>query len=68
MFLRETGGRLILTIEDDGTGIRNSGAEAGGMGLPIMQYRARMIGADLEIKPREGGGTAVICNLESLTQ
>jgi signal transduction histidine kinase len=67
MFLRQTGGRLILTIEDDGTGIRNSGPEAG-MGLPIMQYRARMIGADLEIKPREGGGTAVICNLESLTQ
>jgi nitrate/nitrite-specific signal transduction histidine kinase len=31
------------------------------MGLRIMRYRARMIGATIEIKHRDAGGTAVIC-------
>ena len=65
MSLQQNGGRLRLSIEDDGTGIHHSGTNPGGMGMPIMQYRARMIGANLEIKRREGGGTAVICTLES---
>ncbi|HZQ46691.1 MAG TPA: hypothetical protein VFC07_06760, partial [Verrucomicrobiae bacterium] len=33
------------------------------MGLRIMNSRAGMIGASLEISPRNGDGTAVVCTL-----
>jgi len=31
------------------------------MGLRIMKYRARMIGAQIEVSPRDEGGTIVTC-------
>ena len=36
-------------------------AEMAGMGLHLMNYRARMIGASLQIQPGETGGTTVTC-------
>jgi signal transduction histidine kinase len=56
------GGHLQLTVEDDGAGIDPQLA-AGGLGLRAMDYRARMIGAQLEIASREGGGTRISCRL-----
>ena len=38
-------------------------AMGGGLGLKIMRYRASVIGAQLTILPREGGGTLVVCAL-----
>ena len=53
----------VLQITDDGVGIR-AGAELGdGLGLKTMQYRAHLIGARLEIRPLDGGGTALTCKL-----
>jgi len=53
-----------LDIEDDGKGFSPSRQDGdGGMGLSIMEYRARTIGASLEIKPRPDGGTIVSCRL-----
>ena len=49
-----------LTIEDDGGGIDRS-VRSGGMGLHIMDYRARAIGADLHISLGKDGGTRVHC-------
>lgn len=64
-------GRLRLRIEDDGRGVseaelaRAAAApdEAGGMGVRIMHYRARIIGGALEIRRRPEGGTTVLCSI-----
>lgn len=56
-------GRLVMSVEDDGKGL--DAAPGAGMGLSIMEYRARMIGADLSIGPTAGRGTVVRCVLDS---
>jgi two-component system sensor kinase FixL len=54
---------LTLSVRDDGVGPPRRPAEAGGMGLKIMNYRAGLIGAALSVTPAAGGGTAVSCVL-----
>ena len=49
-----------LTISDDGHGLPEV-MENPGMGLQIMNYRARMIGGSLEITSAGPGGTVVKC-------
>lgn len=61
--LQRESGQLELSVADDGKGILRSSQAEPGMGLHIMQYRARLIGADLEVVPRRGGGTIVQCTL-----
>lgn len=54
----------LLAVEDDGIGYRSDGGGARkGMGLRIMAYRARMIGAALTIRPGASGGTVVSCTI-----
>ena len=60
--LAPKGKRLILTVEDDGTGIISGNRKSDGMGLNIMNYRARIIGAVLTISRRKNGGTMVECS------
>jgi nitrate/nitrite-specific signal transduction histidine kinase len=36
-----------------------------GMGLHIMNYRAQMIGASLDIRRGAGGGTIVLCSFHN---
>jgi signal transduction histidine kinase len=55
--------RIVVAVEDDGRGMPSPVAASAGMGLKIMRYRARIIGARLEIASREGGGTIVRCTL-----
>ena len=43
--LRDAGGVLVMQIDDDGRGIASASPSVDGMGLRIMRYRARMIGA-----------------------
>lgn len=50
-----------LEVEDDGTGMPPDFADRKGMGLQIMNYRSRMIGAMLDFGARPGGGTVVSC-------
>jgi PAS domain S-box-containing protein len=53
---------LELRIEDDGVGLGLApGATPNGIGLQVMQYRARMIGGTLDLAPRIAGGTMVTC-------
>lgn len=59
--LSSEGGFVRLAIEDNGAGIPRPLPETEGMGLSIMQYRARMIGGQLEVAPRPEGGTIVAC-------
>jgi PAS domain S-box-containing protein len=49
-----------LTIQDDGCGIGDIAPGNKGMGLHLMNYRARMCGGSLEVQ-RVSTGTLVIC-------
>ncbi len=57
-------GEIVLTITDDGAGLReNPGSSHDGMGLHIMAYRASMIGATFNIERLPTQGTRVTCLL-----
>lgn len=58
--LRQVGGRLTLTVEDDGRGMPPEASH--GMGLRIMRYRANAIGAQLAIASSTAG-TTVKCGV-----
>ena len=51
----------ILSVCDNGAGFPDPAPNRGGMGLNIMNYRARMIGGSLEIRANASGGTIVSC-------
>jgi signal transduction histidine kinase len=53
---------VTLTVKDDGIGFPEALDRPFGMGLHIMNYRARMIGAALDIRRGARGGTIVICS------
>lgn len=60
---RDDQGHITLAVRDDGTGFTPHPTTDGGMGIDIMQYRARMIGAALDIRRAAEGGTVVDCVL-----
>ena len=62
LLTRESSGRQVLLIEDDGVGFSTpaDGGEPGErIGLSIMEERARRIGAELRIESEPGEGTRV---------
>lgn len=65
--LRQAGSSLLLTVDDDGRGLDASQTDRHSHGIRIMHYRARLLGAQLEIAPRAEGGTSVRCKLFSHT-
>lgn len=52
---------LVLTVQDDGVGFRADDRDRVGMGIGIMYYRAKAIGATLELHTQPGHGTQIIC-------
>ncbi len=60
MELLNNNGIVSLSILDNGVGIKDT-TKVGGIGLRIMRYRARMIGASLRIESEQSGGTLVTC-------
>jgi PAS domain S-box-containing protein len=52
-----------LSVSDDGIGLPPNFREGAGMGFHIMNYRARSIAAQLDIKSAKPRGTSVICRL-----
>ena len=54
--------QLVMTIKNDGAPFAQP-ASKNRMGLRIMNYRASTIGATVDIKPLEKGGTTVTCTL-----
>jgi PAS domain S-box-containing protein len=50
-----------LAIQDDGCGIGNLVPGDKGVGLHLMNYRARMVGGSLEVQRVVSGGTIVTC-------
>jgi signal transduction histidine kinase len=61
MRLVQQGEDLILSVYDDGIGIGPLEKRQGGMGLPIMRYRAGILGGQLTIETPGKGGTLVTC-------
>ena len=55
--LRQEGNRLVLSVEDDGVGLRPG--TPGGSGLTNMRDRMAAIHGDLRLHARPGGGTTV---------
>ena len=67
--LDRDGSATRLSISDDGRGIPARSISPrrtrGGMGLHIMRYRARTMGATLRIHDRKPHGTEVVCLLSA---
>jgi PAS domain S-box-containing protein len=69
--LDRNGAALRLSISDDGRGIpspagRSRHKQGGGMGLHIMRYRARTMGATIRIRNRRPRGAEVLCLLPGI--
>jgi signal transduction histidine kinase len=62
--LVERDGNFQLNIQDNGIGLPASPGKHNGMGTHIMNYRARTLGAVLNVQPGESGGTVVTCSLQ----
>jgi len=54
---------VSLEVIDDGVGIDVTTQGSTGLGLRNMRHRARLIGAELTVGPRPGGGTRVACHV-----
>jgi signal transduction histidine kinase len=59
--LEQTAGRLEVVVTDDGRGVGEIPQGHTGTGLQSMGQRARLLGGDCSIQPREQGGTIVRC-------
>jgi len=59
--LAETKSALTLSIQDDGCGFPLELPVSRGLGLETMRFRARAIGADLNVGRGARGGTVVTC-------
>jgi signal transduction histidine kinase len=61
IILQPSGDRWLLTIQGDGIGFSLPARSHEGMGLRILQYRARVIGAALNLHSQLGSGTKGTC-------
>ena len=59
--LEPSADRFLLSVKDDGIGFAQDDGKLSGMGIRIMQYRARVIGASLTLQSRPGSGTDIAC-------
>jgi signal transduction histidine kinase len=66
--LQARAGLTTLTISDNGLGISKTPRAKGGIGLSIMQYRARLSGGELRIEEPSHGGTIVSCIICALRE
>ncbi len=54
---------IVLSVRDDGVGLKSQTSSSSGMGLDIMRHRAAVIGACLDIRRVKQGGSVVSCFL-----
>ncbi len=52
----------VLTVRDDGCGFDVESQSKNGLGMRIMNYRAKMMGGSLSIQSTLNGGTVVRCS------
>ena len=56
--------RLVLTVSDNGVGLKKNAGRRKGLGLRIMKHRAGVMGGTLEVQKNDQGGVEVICTVE----
>jgi signal transduction histidine kinase len=59
--LRKENDDLVLSVQDNGVGFQTAGQDRNGMGIGIMRYRAKVIGAGLELQTKPAQGTLITC-------
>ncbi len=59
--LRKENDDLVLSVQDNGVGFRAADQDRDGMGIGIMRYRAKVIGAMLELHTQPAQGTQITC-------
>ena len=52
---------MVMSIENDGKNMKGNVDPQLSLGLRLMKFRTKRMGAALEIVPRPGGGTVVRC-------
>ncbi len=57
--------KVTLKAADDGIGIAENPSGGNGMGLQIMQQRARTMNADLHVSSPDSGGTVMECSFSA---
>jgi signal transduction histidine kinase len=55
--------QVRLQVRDDGSGFDEEEVTDAGMGMRIMNYRARIIGGTLDVNSTLGDGTVITCTL-----
>jgi signal transduction histidine kinase len=55
--------KLVVKIEDNGTGFSSDWDQHKGLGVRIMKFRSRLIGANFEIEKSSLGGAAIVITL-----
>jgi signal transduction histidine kinase len=61
--LQDSPQAIELSIADNGRGLSLDQSARPGMGLQVMDYRARLIGARLDVRSEPGHGVRVVCSL-----
>jgi two-component system, LuxR family, sensor kinase FixL len=59
----ELRGKIVLLVNDNGSGFPPTPPRQKGMGLQIMQSRAGMIGGTLAAANHPGGGASIVCSV-----
>jgi signal transduction histidine kinase len=62
--IENCGSDILLRVSDDGVGLSTGDHHGHGMGMNIMRYRARRIGAALEFSGNSPSGVVVNCSLK----
>ena len=57
--LRQRGGAIELSVCDNGIGLNDNGRLRDDMVMNMIQHRAKVVGASLQIRPGRGGGVRV---------
>jgi signal transduction histidine kinase len=65
--LSSANGQILLSVKDNGVGLpkANGSHKASGMGLRVMNYRAAMIGANVQVESPSDGGALVKCTVQN---
>jgi PAS domain S-box-containing protein len=63
LHLTNHGPDIQLAIEDTGRGLPKNASRKNGMGMQVMQHRARLIGAQLSVHSAPGKGVKITCSI-----
>jgi signal transduction histidine kinase len=66
--LSSANGQILLSVKDNGKGLPKANGThkpSSGMGMRVMNYRAAMIGAAVQVESPADGGTLVKCTVQN---